>query len=103
MEGPSRGAALLLFRSGTHAAGNAWLIRWNRNKDFFNFSGMRTKRRALVLTDESARHPFRARIPQHVRRVKRDLDVRSLTHGPGWRDFLTAYCASFVVVALFIA
>ncbi len=64
---------------------------------------MSTKRRALVLGDESARHPFLASLPPHVRRVKRDLDVRSLTHGPGWRDFLTAYSACLVAVSVFIA
>lgn len=61
------------------------------------------KRRALVLTDESARHPFLVSLPPHVRRTERDLDVRSLVNGPGWRDFLTAYCASFAAVAVFIA
>jgi len=64
---------------------------------------MSTKRRALVLGDESARHPFLASLPPHVRRVERDLDRRSLTNGPGWRDFLTAYCACFAAVSVFIA
>jgi hypothetical protein len=64
---------------------------------------MSTKRRALVLRDESARHPFLASLPPHVRRVDRDLDTRSPTWGPGWRDFLTTYCATFVAVAAFIA
>lgn len=62
-----------------------------------------SKRRALVLTDESARHPFLASLPAHVRRIDRDLDVRSHTHGSGWRDFLTAYSACFAAVATFIA
>ncbi len=64
---------------------------------------MSTKRRALVLGDESARHPFLASLPPHVRRVERDLDVRSRTHGSGWRDFLTAYSATLAVVTVFIA
>jgi hypothetical protein len=64
---------------------------------------MSTKRRALVLGDESARHPFLASLPPHVRRIERDLDVRSHGSGTGWRDFLTAYCASVVAVAVFIA
>jgi hypothetical protein len=64
---------------------------------------MSTKRRALVLVDESARHPFLASLPPHVRRIDRDLDVRGHTSGPGWRDFLSAYCAGVVAVAVFIA
>lgn len=64
---------------------------------------MSTKRRALVLGDESARHPFLASLPPHVRQIERELDERSRTHGPGWRDFLTAYCATFAAVAVFIA
>ena len=61
------------------------------------------KRRALVLSDEAARHPFLASLPPHVRRVERDLDVRSRTSGPGWRDFLMTYTACFAAVSLFIA
>ena len=61
------------------------------------------KRRALVLSDEAARHPFLASLPPHVRRVERDLDVRSRTSGPGWRDFLMTYTACFAAVAVFIA
>ncbi len=64
---------------------------------------MSTKRRALVLSDESARHPFLASLPAHVRRVERDLDVRSHTDGPGWREFLTTYTACLAAVAVFIA
>jgi hypothetical protein len=62
-----------------------------------------TKRRALVLSDEAARHPFLASLPAHVRQVERDLDVRSRTNGAGWRDFLTTYCASVVAISVFIA
>jgi hypothetical protein len=64
---------------------------------------MRTKRRALVLGDESARHPFLSNLPPYVRRVERDLDIRSHTNGSGWRDFLTAYSATLAAVAVFIA
>ncbi len=64
---------------------------------------MSTKRRALVLGDESARHPFLASLPPHVRRVERDLDVRSRTSAIGWRDFLTSYAASVVAISVFIA
>jgi hypothetical protein len=62
-----------------------------------------SRRRALVLSDETARHPFLASLPPHVRRVERDLDARSRTSGIGWRDFLTTYCACFAAVAVFIA
>jgi hypothetical protein len=63
---------------------------------------MITRRRALVLRDESARHPFLASLPPHVRRVEEPKPKR-LTSGSGWRQFLTAYCASFVAVMVFIA
>jgi hypothetical protein len=64
---------------------------------------MSKKRRALVLGDESARHPFLASLPLHVRRIERNLDRRSLTSGPGWRDFLMAYCTCLAAVSVFIA
>ena len=62
-------------------------------------------RRALVITDETARHPFLASLPPHI---------RGLAHeGPpqrNWRitaqdvkDFLLAYCACFLAVSAFIA
>ena len=73
-------------------------------------------RRALVLTDESARHPFRASLPPHVRRLVdedgaspaewlRTLRQRDMIAGiplGDVRDFLLAYCAAFVAVSLFI-
>ena len=60
-------------------------------------------RRSLVLTNESARHPFRASLPAHLfgpaaaqprawRMTRRD-----------WRDMLGAYVASLLAVTLFIA
>jgi hypothetical protein len=64
---------------------------------------MNRKRRALVLVDESAKHPFLASLPPHVRQVARDLDRRSTISGPGWRQFISAYCASFVAIVVFIA
>ena len=61
-------------------------------------------RRALVLTDEGARHPFRASLPMHVRRApeaaRRITDWR-LT-GSDVRGFATAYFASFAAVLAFI-
>lgn len=35
-------------------------------------------RRGLVLTDESARHPFRAALPPHVKRDLHDIPAESL-------------------------
>jgi hypothetical protein len=62
-------------------------------------------RRALVMTDETARHPFLASLPPHIRGFA--------AQGPAqrtWRitvqdvkDFLLAYCACFLAVSAFIA
>lgn len=61
-------------------------------------------RRSLVLTDETARHPFLASLPPHVRlgtaaaaMPRRQGVMKDL------RDFLTAYSACFVAVSLYIA
>lgn len=64
------------------------------------------KRRTLVVTDEAARHPFLASLPPHVRRGTEPLPARRRgwrISGRDWRDFLTAYCASFCAVMVFIA
>ncbi len=64
------------------------------------------KRRSLVLTDETARHPFLASLPPHVRHGTEPLQ---LLRRPRWlsldsvREFLIAYCACFVAVSAFIA
>ena len=62
-------------------------------------------RRALVLTDESARHPFRASLPGHVRServsTRRTTDWRLTASDV--RGFATAYFASFAAVLAFIA
>ncbi|HYD25691.1 MAG TPA: hypothetical protein VEB68_12940 [Croceibacterium sp.] len=64
-------------------------------------------RRSLVLTDEVARHPFRASLPPHVRAVAADdLEARV-----PWREriaadvrgFAQAYCACLLAVTAFIA
>lgn len=61
-------------------------------------------RRALVLTDETARHPFLASLPPHVRRGTRPVPTRC----KAWltmqdlRDFLMAYCACFLAVSTFL-
>ncbi|MBX9897636.1 MAG: hypothetical protein K2Y17_07005 [Qipengyuania sp.] len=61
-------------------------------------------RRALVLTDESARHPFRAQLPSHVRRIPagppRTIDWRLTASDV--RGFATVYFASFAAVLAFI-
>lgn len=61
-------------------------------------------RRALVLTDESARHPFLASLPPHVRGSWTTERV-----GTSWRittqdvkEFMMAYCACFFAVSAFI-
>lgn len=66
-------------------------------------------RRALVLTDEGARHPFRARLPRHMRREEQGTAVAAtipsswrLTAGD-MRGFATVYFASFAAVLAFIA
>jgi hypothetical protein len=62
-------------------------------------------RRSLVLTDEQARHPFRASLPPHVCRGERVVAMR-----PSWvitRDdvqgFVSAYFACLAAVTVFIA
>jgi hypothetical protein len=67
---------------------------------------MTMKRRALVLSDESARHPFLRTLPPHVRRPDgngRDWRKRMGLTPSDWRSFFTAYCATFVIVSVFIA
>lgn len=63
-----------------------------------------TMRRSLVLTDESARHPFRASLPPHVCNRSPAVATR-----PSWvitRDdvqgFVGAYFASLAAIAVFI-
>jgi hypothetical protein len=65
------------------------------------------KRRALVLTTEGARHPFRRSLPPHVfvplpadeppRRTSRQIWVED------WKSIFSTYCAAFVAVTLFVA
>lgn len=62
-------------------------------------------RRALVLTDETARHPFLASLPPHVRSGEAPKKARTdwrLT-ASDWRGFFASYLASLVVVIAFIA
>lgn len=64
------------------------------------------KRRALVLTDESARHPFRAGLPRHVTEVREEVkaekpDFWQLTKDDV-RGFASVYFATFAAVLVFI-
>jgi len=85
-------------------------------------------RRSLVLTNETARHPFRASLPPHVTRggspIRPGREIRILSGGEaagndewvgqnrkvegtgaadGLRQFLLSYCACFVAAGTFIA
>jgi hypothetical protein len=64
-------------------------------------------RRSLVLTDESARHPFRASLPPHVRRraandIEPQVPLRERLVADA-RGFAQTYCACLVAVTAFIA
>jgi hypothetical protein len=62
-------------------------------------------RRSLVLTDETARHPFLARLAPHVRAGTPPIAIKRRL--PSWfgdlRDFVMAYCTCFIAVSLYIA
>lgn len=71
-------------------------------------NALAARRRALVLTDEAARHPFRRSLPPHVcatliaddeprARTMREVIVED------WKGFLSTYCAALVVVTAFLA
>jgi len=60
-------------------------------------------RRSLVLTQEAARHPFRATLPPHVfdTRIEARLPWREAL----WQDargFAQAYCACLLAIFAFI-
>ena len=62
-------------------------------------------RRSLVLTDEAARHPFRASLPPHWRG-----DMEAVPSRMPWRleagdirQFMLAYCAFFMATTVYIA
>lgn len=65
-------------------------------------------RRYLVLTDETARHPFRASLPPHIRRTdaypppNRTWQLASPVTGEDVRQFLLAYTACLVAAVTFI-
>lgn len=62
---------------------------------------MTRRRRSLVLTNEAARHPFRASIPLAVNMPQAHRTWPRFT-GQDARDFATAFIATFVVVSVFI-
>lgn len=65
-----------------------------------------SRRRALVLTDESARHPFRRSLPPHVCgkpiAAPRKRSLREALFEE-WQSVFATYCAAFVAVSLFVA
>jgi hypothetical protein len=62
---------------------------------------MTRKRRALVLTNEAAHHPFRASLPPSAASPRPGVARHRLNVGDA-RDFATAFIATFVVVSVFI-
>ena len=64
-------------------------------------------RRALVVTDESARHPYRASLPPFVKAQAITLrtplaDLANRLPVQAIKEFLLAYCACFLAVSTFI-
>lgn len=65
---------------------------------------MRT--RPLVLTTESARHPFRQRLPQHVLRVVEQAPAakqKRVDDDSDWKLFGLSFCAFFTAFYSFIS
>ena len=62
------------------------------------------RRRSLVLTDEGARHPFRASLPPHVREDLLDLPAESLWRltAEDVRGVASTYVATTAAVLVFI-
>ena len=63
-----------------------------------------SRRRGLVLTDESARHPFRASLPPRVKAELHDIPAESLWRltGDDMRGMASVYFATFAAVLAFI-
>jgi hypothetical protein len=61
-------------------------------------------RRALVTTDETARHPFRASLPPHVCNATNPVPQKAARFftAQDVKEFLLAYCACFVAVSVFL-
>lgn len=70
----------------------------------------RGMRRSLVLSDETARHPFLASLPPHVRRVRHDNEPCDPDEDLSWwkltrddiRGFVSTYLATFLAALVFI-
>lgn len=60
-------------------------------------------RRALVLSNESARHPFRASLPAYLFEPEPDAPRGWRMSRRDWRDVVGAYLASLLAVTIFIA
>ncbi|MFU7528065.1 hypothetical protein [Qipengyuania sp. ASV99] len=62
------------------------------------------RRRSLVLTDERARHPFRASLPPHVRDDLHDIPAESLWRltAEDVRGAVSTYVAATAAVLVFI-
>ncbi|SEQ83706.1 hypothetical protein [Sphingobium sp. YR768] len=63
------------------------------------------RNRPLVLTTESARHPFRQRLPAHVLRVRDDGPSgkkRPVDDDSDWKLFALSFCAFFTAFYSFI-
>jgi hypothetical protein len=62
------------------------------------------RRRSLVLTDECARHPFRASLPPHVRTQLHDIPAERLWRltADDVRGVASTYVAVFAAVLAFI-
>ncbi len=62
-------------------------------------------RRSLVVTDETAGHPFLASLPPHIRAGAAPVPARPKFHltSDDVRGFLLAYVGCFVAVMAFIA
>lgn len=64
------------------------------------------RRRYLVLTNEAARHPFRASLPPHVREPLTDEPAKPRDWRPSradWHQFLATWCAGFIAVTAYIS
>ena len=60
------------------------------------------KRRALVLTSESARHPFRRTLPPHVLRPLPEPDTPHQGKSEDVKLFMNSFAAFFVMTFSFV-
>lgn len=71
---------------------------------YHRVNGRGMKRRSLVLTDETARNPFLAGLPPHIRLGVPAVAVpRSRITAQDVKEFFLAYCACFVAVSAYLA